>query len=217
MRTIHVTGESERRVSPDMIRLEVTLTGVYEDYNKALNTELHKATIVRNMISNSGFALKDIQTTRFEVKELTGGEPDAEQGADRYSVAHELCLIFPVKGNQLFRLLMNLANCSAKPELYVEYAVAENENLKNSLLADALSAARRKAVMISRAIGSNLREIQQVDCSVEYKVRTLAQAGQLIPEKARADNLDTSGTKIHIEPADMILSASVTLLYEFAG
>ena len=66
-RTIRVTGKGNLSVKPDTVRLVMTMEGMKEEYDAALEESAHMTEYLKQMFSDLGFDCEDIKTLNFHV------------------------------------------------------------------------------------------------------------------------------------------------------
>ena len=67
MRTIRVTGKGQIKVKPDMTRITVTLTGLFNEYGETLRRSSEDTEALRDVLSGFGFERSDLKTLSFNV------------------------------------------------------------------------------------------------------------------------------------------------------
>lgn len=74
-RTIRVTGKGKLSVKPDMIRLRISIEGIYEEYDETLRKSSDCVEILKNLIEKMGLlaaAVKDSQAKASVLTEEAG-------------------------------------------------------------------------------------------------------------------------------------------------
>ena len=66
-RTIRVTGKGNLSVKPDTVRLIMTMEGMKEEYDVALEESTEMTEHLKQMFSDLGFDREDIKTLSFNV------------------------------------------------------------------------------------------------------------------------------------------------------
>ncbi len=64
---------------------------------------------------------------------------------------HSMIIEFASDNDRLGRILYALANCPVKPEFRLSYTVSDSEAAKNELLGKAVTDAREKAYVLTKA------------------------------------------------------------------
>lgn len=217
MRIIRVTGKGQLKIKPDMTRITLELKGTYSEYNETLQKSAEETEILKDILSPFGFERADLKTLYFNVdtKYETYRENDIyKQRFTGYEFNHRLKLEFDSDNERLGKILYALANSSVKPEFRISYTIKDRESAKNELLGKAVTDAKEKADVLSKAAGVTLKEIQSIDYSwgeIDFEVQPMS--------KAFADDMyvgaaPRSSYNLDIEPDDIEVSDTVTVIWE---
>jgi uncharacterized protein YggE len=219
MRTIRVTGKGQIKVKPNMTRITITLEGVYQEYAETLRRSSLDTDEIKELLSRFGFERSDLKTLNFSVD--TEFENYREHGEYKrrfvgYKYRHVMKLEFESDNERLGRILYALANCKVKPEFRISYTVSDPESAKNELLGKAVTDAAQKAAVLTTAAGVSLREIQSIDYSwgeINFEVQPMK---RMMTEDCLAAPMSTEGYDMDIEPDDIEVSDTVTVIWEIA-
>ena len=121
---------------------------------------------------------------------------------------------FDSDNTQLGKILYALANSSLHPEFNISYTVKDREAAKNTLLAKAVSDAKEKAALLAGAAGLTLLQIQTVDYSwgeINMETRPM---NRLMSAKAAMNVCAEESYSIDMEPDDIEVSDTVTVVWE---
>lgn len=66
-RTIRVTGKGKLSVKPDMIRLRISIEGIYEEYDETLRKSSDCVEILKDLIEKMGYERKELKTLYFNI------------------------------------------------------------------------------------------------------------------------------------------------------
>lgn len=217
MRTIRVTGKGRLSLKPDTTRITMTLEGLYPDYGEALRHSSEDTELLRQLLSGFGFLPGDLKTLSFSVD--TEYESYREQDLYKqrfagYRFRHTLKLEFASDNERLGKILYALANCSVSPEFRISYTVKDPEAAKNGLLASAVADAREKAQVLTRSGGVRLLSLQSIDYSwgeLDLECRPM---DRMLSAKGAASNAELKRYQMNIEPDDIEVSDTVTVVWE---
>ena len=123
--------------------------------------------------------------------------------------------MFYTDNELLGKLLYVLAHCPLHPEFRISYFVKDPEAAKNELLGNAVSDAKEKADVLTKAAGIKLMDIQSIDYSwgeINLEYRPMAKG--LLMEEAICAPSDASSYDMNIEPDDIEVSDTVTVIWE---
>ena len=217
MRTIRVTGKGQIRVRPDLTRITIQLTGTYPEYAQTLQRSSEDTEALRSLLSGFGFAPSDLKTLSFDVNtEYEGYQENGvyQQRFVGYAFHHTLKLEFDSDNELLGRLLYALSNSPVQPVFQISYTVKDPEAAKNELLGRAVSDAREKAAVLTRAAGVQLREIQSIDYSwgeISFETRPM---NRMLMAKCASPMAAEESYDMNIQPDDIQVSDTVTVLWE---
>lgn len=220
-RTIRVTGKGQIKIKPDLTKIIVTLEGENKDYGELLRRSAEDTDHLKNIFSDFGFQRSDLKTLSFHVD--TKYENYREKGAYKrrfigYKFCHTLKVEFESDNDRLGKILYALANCSLEPEFKIGYTVRDKEAAKNELLGKAVKDAKEKASILAQAAEVTLKDIQSIDYSwgeMELEVYPINRAVPAAAGFACGASLEES-YELDIEPDDMDVSDTVTVIWEIA-
>jgi len=220
MRTIRVTGKGRIKVKPDMTRITLSLEGIYPEYGETLRRSSQDTEQLKDLLAGFGFERSDLKTLNFSVD--TEYENYKDKGTYRqrfvgYKFSHTMKVEFESDNEKLGKVLYALANCDVKPEFRLSYTVKDPEAAKNELLGRAVSDAGEKALVLSKAAGVTLKEIQSIDYSwgqIDFEIQPM---NRMLMAKGCCDEvMEEAGYDLDIEPDDIEVSDTVTVIWEIA-
>ena len=220
-RTIRVTGKGNLSVKPDTVRLIMTMEGMKEEYDAALAESASMTEYLKKIFSDLGFDKEDIRTLSFNVST----EYESYQAKDKswkrrfegYKYIHRMKIEFPADNKKLGKVLYRLGHSAVRPELRIEYTVAEPEKCKNELLANAVTDAKEKAGVLSKASGVSLGDIVTIDYSwaeIDFVSRPM---DSLMLEDCCVRSCEADEAyDIDIDPDDIAVTDNVTVVWTIA-
>ena len=215
-RTIRVTGKGKISVKPDTIRLLITQQSVEPTYEGAVRESAVRKNELTEAFGTLGFRKEDLKTLYFNVNT----EYESYQERDKswrkrlvgYEYTHRMKIEFPADNEMLGRVLLKISRCPGEPEFSIEYTIADQEAAKNELLGKAVTDAKAKAEVLTKAAGVTLQDIQLIDYSwgeVEFVSRPINKmmmdADCCLP--------DEDGIDIDIEADDIDITDTVTVVW----
>ena len=217
MRTIRVTGKGQIKVKPDMTRITMTLTDVFEEYAETLRCSSMDTEALKDVLSAFGFERSDLKTLSFNVdteyESYRDKNNDYKQRFIGYRFNHILKVEFESDNDRLGKILYALANCSVRPEFRISYTVKDPEATKNLLLGKAVTDAKEKALVLTQAADVALKDIQSIDYSwgeIDFEYRPMR--GAVLAECYEAPL--AKSYDLDIEPDDIDVSDTVTVIWE---
>ena len=220
MRTIRVTGKGRIKVKPDMTRITLSLEGTYPEYGETLRRSSQDTEQLKDLLAGFGFERSDLKTLSFSVD--TEYESYKDKGTYKqrfvgYKFYHQMKVEFESDNRRLGKILYALANCDIEPEFRLSYTVKDPEAAKNELLGSAVTDAKEKASVLTKAAGVTLKEVQSIDYSwgqIDFEVRPMNR--MLMAEDCCAAPASAPGYDLDIEPDDIEVSDTVTVIWEIA-
>ncbi len=216
LRTIRVTGKGQVKLKPDMTRIYVTLSGLYKEYAETLSRSSEDTDKLKELLAGYGFDRRDLKTLSFDVNtEYEGYQEDGiwKQRFAGYRFNHVLKVEFDSDNELLGKMLYGLANSDLNPEIRLGYTVRDKEAARNELLGRAVKDAGEKAKVLATAAGVALKDICTIDYSWgEADFETSPMRNMMMAKAAVAD--ETMGYSMDIEPDDIQVSDSVTVVWE---
>ncbi len=215
MRTIKVAGTGTIKIKPDMIRIGITVTGLYKDYSEALKKADSDTAAIRDIIENAGFKRDELKTTDFHVEiENEGYMEDGvyKQKFAGYRSRHEMKLEMEKDNGKLGEILGNIATSEPNPELSVTYFIKDRKGMEEMLIEEAVKDARKKAKIIAGSLDVAIIDVMSVDASdindgVEIPVFRMAK------NEAMSDRAMGS-YDMEMTPEDIEASATVTVVWK---
>lgn len=215
-RTIRVTGKSALSVKPDLIRLNLDIEGIFEDYGKALEESSLQTAAIRKALESVGLNGKDLKTTKFFVNAEYESYRDKRDNYRKrfvgYKFQYKLYIQFPVDNQLLGKVLYVLAQSDVKTEISIGYTVSHAEKVKNDLLEKAVQDAKDKASVLAQASNLTLGEILSIDYS--WGEMTIYQETSNDFAMAEPQFLMQAGSyNMDIEPDDIDVEDTVTIIW----
>ena len=213
-RTIRVTGKGNIKVKPDITRITITLENLYPEYDETLKKSSESTEQIKDLVSNFGFERNDLKTLSFDVDTKYHSYRENDEYKERfigYEFRHVMKVEFKSDNKLLGKILYALANCSLHPEFRISYTVKDKEAAKNELLGKAVTDAKEKAVVLTKAADVELKDILAMDYSwskIDFEVSPVENVlCDCSVGCAPSYDLD-------IEPDDIDISDTVTIVWE---
>lgn len=219
-RTIRVTGKGNLSVKPDTIRLVMTLEGMQQEYDKAIQLSAEMTEQMKTMFEKLGFSRDEIKTLYFNVDAKFEIYQTKDKGWKRrfegYEFTQRIKVQFPVDNLRMGKILYELGHCPFHPEFRIEYTVADPEKCKNDLLANAVKDSAKKAQILTEAAGVSLEDIVTIDYSwgeIEFVSRPIEH--MVLEDCCHGSSMDECENRydIDIDPDDIKVSDHVTVVW----
>ena len=217
MKTIKVTGKGQLRLKPDTTRVTLSLEGTDKEYGKVLERSANDTKELRQLLTGFGFEKTDLKTLQLNVDpEYEGYQEDGvyKQRFIGYRFHHRMKIEFPSDNDRLGRILFALSKSKIQPEFQISYTVKDPEKAKNELLSKAVQDAKEKAKTLTEAAGVELKELIEIDYSFGQLNLEVRPVNRLM--KASMDMAVEESYEMDIEPEDIAVSDTVTILFEIS-
>lgn len=217
-RIIKVTGKGNLKVRPDVTRITITLDGQNKEYGKILEQSSKDTEELKDILEKQGFERSDVKTLLFNVDTRY----ESYQTKDRswkerfvgFEYTHKVKIEFDSDNTRLGRILYALATAKEiHPDFRLSYTVKDKEGAKNELLGKAVSDAKAKAAVLTKAAGVNLKDILTIDYSwgeIQFEYSPMHDG---VFRNALMSS-DGEELGIDIEPDDIEVSDTVTVVWE---
>ena len=215
-RTIRVTGKGRLSVRPDTTRLILIMEGIQATYDTALEQSAAMTEELKKLFAGLGFQKDDLKTLVFHVSAEYESYQDRDKSWKKrfegYKYIHRMKVEFPADNKRLGQILYVLGHAVVRPEIQIEYTVAEPEKCKNELLAAAVADSMKKADVLTKAAGVALGDIVNIDYSwaeLEFVSRPM---NSMMMEECCMKRCEDS-YDIDINPDDIDVTDSVTVVW----
>ena len=215
-RTIRVTGKGNISVKPDIIRLRLSMEGIYPEYDETLQKSSEIVELLKDLVEKQGYERKELKTLYFNIDT----EYESYQAKDKswkrrfqgYKYVHRMKIEFPADNQRLGKMLYALAHCSVSPEFSIEYTVSDPEASKNELLGKAVKDSLKKASVLAEASDVKLGKIINIDYSwgeIDFVSKPLQEMSLRCCE---LDESYSASYDMDIEPDDIDITDTVTVV-----
>ena len=218
-RLIKVTGKGNLKVKPDVTRITITLEGCYKVYEESQRRSSEDTESLKDVLEGLGFKREDVKTLSFNVntkresyQTKTGNWKERFVG---YEFRHVMKVEFDSDNARLGKVLYALANAEKiTPEFRLSYTVKDKEASKNELLGKAVEDAKAKAVVLSKAAGVKLKQIQSIDYSWGEINFECSPMGESLRNHSVMACKASGAYDVNVEPDDIEVSDTVTVIWE---
>lgn len=209
-RIIAVTGKGVLNVTPDIIRLTVTLSGLFNNYNEAYERISCNTKTMSGIAHNIGLDPKLSKTVRMDIEKKYEPQYDNQHNyvGEKflgYELAQVLKIEIPVGSSFLGQLIRDIGRNLKDAEIELGYAVKDPHPSQLKMLEMAVLDAKEKASIMAEAAGCVLGEVKSIDAS-EEEVHFYTKSNNILAKEAVC--LGDGG--LDVEPNDFNASESVT-------
>lgn len=210
-RTIRVTGTGNVSFVPDKIELSLYLSGRQEEYEKMMKQSSEYVSALGKAFAEEGFDEKELKTVSFNVStEYENYQDENKIYCHRfvgYSFNHNLKFCFDADNALLSRALAAVTKSKTNPRFEISYTLKDEQAAKDILLKNAVEDSAKKAKLLAKAAGVELKEVLSIDYSwgeMEISSRPIRMDAMPLMEEC-AD--------MRINPDDIDLSDTVTVVW----
>ena len=215
VRSITVTGMSERKVVPDEAHVMVNVNAVNAKLETAKAEHDQKLRKVMDIAKKAGVDEAQMRTNHSSVQPRYSYENN-KRNFQGYQVSTSLDITvkkMDAVGGLLEKLtssgLENKADSEWMGLASVNYTIANPNKIRDEMTAEAIKNAREKAERMAAAAGASLGSVQQIQ---EGNAPQFIHAPR--PMMAMAKMADTNEAAMAPPPGEQELNASVTVSYE---
>lgn len=208
---LKVTGKGTIRLRPDTICAEITLQGTEKEYAAALAKAQKELEEVKGALAGAGFPEEEIKTSDFRTETkyegYRDGKGDWKQKFIGYQYTHALKIRFAADNALLGAFISALAGCGAAPVFSFAYTVKNVSQAKEWLLSEAVKDCERKAAVLARAAGVELKAIGSIEysaCEKNFAVRPVQPMRLMAAEASARTNVEIEVTPDDIEVSDTV-------------
>ncbi len=166
-RIITVKGTGKASVAPDYILIYLGVFGQKKEYNDAVDCANDKLEKLQMAVIASGFDKDSLKTSNFRVDTVYENVRDEKgeyhQQFSGYKCHYDVKLGFDFDKALLGKVLSEIANCGAGPELNIQFTVKNVEAVRKELLEYAAENATEKAKALCNASGVKLGVLVGID------------------------------------------------------
>lgn len=215
-KTIKVTGKGKISIKPDLTNIILEFSGVYREYNVALEHSVNDVKEVKEVLKNLGFENDELKTTKFNIDTAYESYYDEKNNYRSkfvgYKYTQTLRVSFKNDNRLLGAILYGISNLKVDPKISISYSVSDEENAKNALLSNAIKDAIKKANIIAMASNITLGDI--IDINYSYSTISFECGDYLLASRNYSKLIPDSSYDIDIEPEDIHRSDDVNIIFE---
>ncbi len=201
-----VSATGTVNVVPDQALISMAILKTDPNLNQALESNNYTTEKVIAALQNAGISRDDIKTSNFSVYPEYDYSETGQNKIISYQVRNEISVL--VRDLNKVGSILNTAISSGANTLnYVNFQKADTSAAENQALIQAVKRAREKAVILSNAAGMNLGRLVSV---TEGYGQPVVYANMVYAEDVKG----LGGAAVPINPGELQISASVTIIYE---
>lgn len=199
----------------------MTVEGMQEEYDKAVEHSALMTEEIKNVFEKLDFERNSLKTLYFnisaEYERYQARDKSWQRRFEGYKFVHRTKIEFPADNSRLGKVLYALGHSAIRPELRIEYTVAEPEKCKNELLARAVIDSKEKAEVLTKAANVSLGDILTIDYSwgeIEFVSRPME--GMMLEDCCLRETPIGGACDMDIEPDDIEVSDNITVVWSIS-
>lgn len=213
--TISVQGKSAIHVVPDVTRLEVTISGHFENYTAAYAQGQENSSWMVKILEYNKKPGTLAKTIRFEVSEHTKPKHDKfghveEWLLDGYDLKQVIKIDLPMDKVLVNNIIRGIGKFIKGAEASVNYTLQDMRPSQMKMLERAVTDARDKAEKMAKALGCTLGKV----VSVRYgrgDIHVMSQARYI---HSNAEAKASTADSLNITPEDLVMSDTADVVFE---
>jgi len=208
---IRITGTAHEGVRPDRMRIAISLQGRDTKYGPVMTLAASRMAQLRVSLQAAGFDDGQLRTSEFAVEPVYEQRNDSTaQRLTGFRFRQSAGIELAADSGLLGKILTALAGCPADPTVEVTYTVADQQAVKQRLLARAVADARDKASIAAQAAGVRLGPVVGIEYSFDGTAISAAPMDMMMA-RCSAD------ISVDMTPEDIDVSDTVTVTWGIAG
>lgn len=166
-RSITVKGVGNVSVKPDLIIISIDLESHRQDYRDTMQLATNTINELEEVITGLGFKNTDLKTTNFNVSTHYESYRDQNNNYlrrfDGYICEQSLKLEFDLDTQLMGRVLTEITNTEANPQISIHFSVKDKTAINEQLLISATQNARSKAEILCKASNLKIGDLLSID------------------------------------------------------
>lgn len=165
-RIISITGTSFLNVKTDFVRISFNVKVINRLYESALAFLSVKVSNIVDIIIKNGFLKEDLKTSNFKIKRETKyNDYKKEYVFAGYSASEDLNISFEIDNKKINDILNDIYKTINDVDFNISFFCSDPSKYENQLIELAVSDAKEKAELITKAAGVKLLQIVNIDYS----------------------------------------------------
>lgn len=208
-RTICVKGVGRVSRAPDMVEVDMKISAANESYEKAVLINGQQLSMLQEAVEEAGLPAKDLKTSLFSVNPSYHYNDDTrEKELTGYECSQRASISFPFRKELFSAVLSSLSSSMAEPVITLSFHVADQESLRDELLAAAVRDAAHKAQVLTKAAGQALGNM----ISINYSWDEVQFSSPGMNYMGAREEIGSASMDVH--PEDVEGEESVTITWE---
>lgn len=206
--SIHVSGNAEMEVSPDIAIFNYNITASAKDYEQAINELNTRVNQLVDKLKQSGFSSQEIETSNFNISQNNIYNQGKVIGK-KHIASQSIVIEFDFDESKLLAVLKKTTAAEIEANLSINFKLSDTlkKQTRDKLLRLAVQDAKGKAQLLTIATGCKLLGVNEITHSSNnnyFQPRT-----NLMEYKTMA--MDSAPTQF--DPNDLTIKEQVQITY----
>ncbi|WP_378954508.1 SIMPL domain-containing protein [Pelosinus sp. sgz500959] len=158
---VQVSGNSQKEVTPDVARINISMTSVNANLEKAKNENTQIVNRVFASLNDQGITNEQIKTNTYQVDPIYNYEKDRLPKLEGYRVTNGLEIRTSI--DKVGILVNEVTNAGANEINSIRFETANETESKNEALKDAIADALKKAEIIAATLNKRVARVTLVN------------------------------------------------------
>lgn len=158
---VQVSGNSQKEVTPDVARINISMNSVNANLEKAKNENTQIVNRVFASLNEQGITNEQIKTNTYQVDPIYNYEKDRLPKLEGYRVTNGLEIRTSI--DKVGILVNEVTNAGANEINSIRFETADETESKNEALKDAIADALKKAEIIAATLNKRVARVTLVN------------------------------------------------------
>lgn len=213
-RTISVTGRGSVHVVPDVMQLEVQVSGVFKDYNSAYESAKTNSSWMKKILEYNHLDAKMAKTLRINITDHMksiydkyGKYVGSEQ--DGYDLSQIIRIDLGIDNVLANKLVKGVGKFIVGAQIAIGYTVKDIRPAQLKMLERAVKDAKEKADIMAKALGCQLGSVKEI----RYGVQDFQVFSQARNYHNNAEAKASTADSLDITPEDLSVTDDVDVIW----
>ncbi|UXP31263.1 SIMPL domain-containing protein [Reichenbachiella agarivorans] len=207
---IHVSGQAELSVNPEIVVFNYSVHSNHKNYETAVNQLNTRVNSLLSDLKKAGFASEEIKTSHFNIRKSKIYNKGQEAG-DEYIATQSLVVKFTFDKKKMLSSLNQTTEEASAPNLSISFELsdAQKKKTQESLMIAAMKDAKSKAQILANQEGYKVAGVKEIRHGVNTSLPPMGRNVEFAMMKTMAD----SGNVSQYEPTEITMSDEVNVSY----
>lgn len=215
MSTIRVTGRGSIHVVPDVTRIEITVSGVFETYDQAYKKAQEASSWMVKILEYNKLSGKMCKTVRMDISEHTVNDYTKAGNyigshKDGYDLDMKMKVDIGIDPKMTNNLVRGVGKFIENAQISIGYTIQDPRPTQLKMLERAVKDAKDKANIMATAAGCTLGDVSEIHYG-HQELHVYSQARNIHSNK---EAMASTPDSLDITPEDLVFSDDVQVEWE---